>query len=74
MPSLSDDAARLAALNFAIVDAKLANSIIGLTADKYNNLLVIAGQLYAENGNHMLTTALNAIRGSKIILDQVSEG
>ena len=42
-------------------------------ADKYNNLLAIAGQLYMENGNHMITTALDAIRGSKVMLDQVSQ-
>ena len=64
---------RLAALNFALVDAKLANSIIDLKADKYNNLLAIAGQLDMENGNHMITTALDAIRGSKAILDEVSK-
>lgn len=73
VPSLADDAARYAALNFAIVDAKLANSIIGLSADKYNNLLVIAGQLDMENDNHMLTTALNAIRSSQSVLDEVSK-
>ncbi len=42
-------------------------------ADKYNNLLAIAGQLYMENGNHMLTMALHVIRGSQETLDQVSQ-
>ena len=40
---------------------------------EYNNLLAIAGQLDMENGNHMLTTALGAIRDSQVMLDEVSQ-
>ena len=73
VPSLTDDATRHAALNFAIVDGKLAKSIIDLSTVEYNNLLAIAGQLDMENGNHMLSTALNAIRGSQAMLNEVSK-
>ena len=73
VPSLTGDATRHAALNFAISDGQLAKSIIGLSHDDYTNLLAIAGQLDMENGNHMLTMALHVIRGSQETLDQVSQ-
>ena len=73
VPSLSDDATRHAALNFALRDGKLAKSIIDLSTDAYNNLLVIAGQLDMGNNNHMLSTALAAIRGAQEMLDKVSQ-
>ena len=70
--SLTGDATRHAALNFALSDGKLAKSIIDLSPDDYTNLLAIAGQLDMENGNHMLTMALHVIRGSQTMLDEVS--
>ena len=74
VPSLTDDATRYAALNFALADGKLAQSIINLSSGDYTNLLVIAEQVEMENGNHnMLKMALNVIRGSKTQLDEVSK-
>ena len=73
VPSLTDEATRHAALNFALADGTLAKSIIDLTQEDYAKLLLVAGQLDLENGNHLLTTALGAIRDSQVMLDEVSQ-
>lgn len=72
--SLTAEATRHAALNFAIADGKLAKGIVELAPGDYDNLLVIAGQLDMENGNHMLSMAVEALRGSADMLAKASAG
>ena len=70
--NMSGSAITLAALNFGLADGKLVESITSLSQKDYDALLVRAGQAEMNDTNKPLTTALDALRGSKDLLDRVS--
>jgi len=70
---MSDSALKLAALNFGLADGKLADSIASLSQKDYDALLILAGKQEMGDANMPLAKALEALRDSKNMLDEVSK-
>ena len=62
-----------AALNMAIIDGKLVESIVKLSENDYNALLLKAREMDAQSNGHELETAVSEIRRARMLFARVQK-